>query len=82
MVTGNSHQQAAQASRPDQHEIIARGLYRLRARRPLHDAGETARKFFINERVDWMAVYEPQSGQFAVCRLLQAPEAGGHISTI
>ncbi len=49
---------------------------------PLCDDKEVARKFYINQRVDWMAVYEPQSGQFAVSRLLQAPELGGHIATI
>ncbi len=49
---------------------------------PLRDDKEVARKFYINQRVDWMAVYEPQSGQFAVSRLLQAPEHGGHIATI
>lgn len=49
---------------------------------PLHDDKKVVRKFYINERVDWMAVYEPQSGQFAVSRLLQMPELGGHASTI
>lgn len=49
---------------------------------PLHDGEETARKFFINERVDWMAVYEPGSRQFAVSRLLSAPAQGGHIAMI
>ncbi|MFZ2277435.1 MAG: hypothetical protein WAW39_06540 [Prosthecobacter sp.] len=49
---------------------------------PLRDDKEVARKFYINQPVDWMAVYEPQSGQFAVSRLLQAPELGGHVSTI
>lgn len=49
---------------------------------PLRDDKEVVRKFYINQRVDWMAVHEPQSGQFAVSRLLQAPEEGGHISTI
>lgn len=49
---------------------------------PLLDDKEVVRKFYINERVDWMAVYEPQSGQFAVSRLLQMPELGGHASTI
>lgn len=49
---------------------------------PLHDGDDTARKFFINQRVDWMAVYEPKSGQFAVSRLLSAPEQGGHITMI
>ena len=40
------------------------------------------RSFFVNERVDWMAVFEPKSGQFAVSRLLAAPEQGGHIAKI
>ncbi len=48
----------------------------------LRDDAEVLRKFYINENVDWMAVHEPQSGQFAVCRLLQVPAEGGHISTI
>jgi hypothetical protein len=49
---------------------------------PLRADKEVVRKFYINERVDWMAVYEPQSGQFAVSRLLQVPEFGEHIATI
>ena len=49
---------------------------------PLHDGSDTARKFFINQRVDWMAVHEPKSGQFAVSRLLAAPEQGGHVAMI
>jgi hypothetical protein len=49
---------------------------------PLRDDAEVAKKFYINQRVDWMAVYEPQSGQFAVSRLLQVPELGEHIATI
>ena len=48
----------------------------------LRDDADVLRKFYINERVDWMAVYEPKSGQFAVSRLMQAPEQGGHIATI
>lgn len=48
----------------------------------LRDDDDTARKFFINERVDWMAVYEPKSGQFAVSRLLAAPEQGEHVSML
>jgi hypothetical protein len=48
----------------------------------LHDGEDAARKFFINQRVDWMAVYEPKSGQFAVSRLLAAPDLGGNISMI
>ncbi|MFO1486718.1 MAG: hypothetical protein U1F71_25385 [Verrucomicrobiaceae bacterium] len=49
---------------------------------PLHDGDDTARKFFINQRVDWMAVYEPKSSQFAVSRLLAVPEQGEHIAMI
>jgi hypothetical protein len=48
----------------------------------LHDGDDTARKFFINQRIDWMAVFEPKSGQFGVSRLLSAPELGGHIAMI
>lgn len=49
---------------------------------PLKDDPEVMRKFYINERVDWMAVHEPKSGQYGVSRLLQAPEKGGHISMV
>jgi len=49
---------------------------------PLRDDAEVAKKFYINERVDWLAVYEPQSGQFAVSRLLQVPELGGSTATL
>ena len=49
---------------------------------PLHDGDDTARKFFINQRIDWMAVFEPKSSQFGVSRLLAAPEQGGHIAMI
>jgi hypothetical protein len=48
----------------------------------LRDDADVARKFYINKRVDWMAVFEPKSSQFGVSRLLQAPELGEHISTI
>ncbi len=48
---------------------------------PLRNAADI-RAFFINERVDWMAVFEPKSGQFAVSRLLAAPERGGHVAKI
>ncbi|MBV6498501.1 MAG: hypothetical protein CJBNEKGG_00723 [Prosthecobacter sp.] len=48
----------------------------------LDDGAETARRFVINQKVDWMAVYEPESRQFAVSRLLEAPGQGGHISMI
>jgi hypothetical protein len=49
---------------------------------PLRDDKEVAKKFYINQRVDWLAVYEPKSGQFAVSRLLQVPELGGHTATL
>jgi hypothetical protein len=49
---------------------------------PLRDDAEVVRKFYINKRVDWMAVYEPKSGQFGVSRLLEAPDQGGHIAMI
>lgn len=48
----------------------------------LDDGPEGARKFHINQRVDWMAVFEPVSGQYAVSRLLEAPGEGGHISML
>lgn len=49
---------------------------------PLRDDADVARKFYINKRVDWMAVYEPKSSQFGVSRLLEAPDQGGHIAMI
>lgn len=49
---------------------------------PLNDGADTARNFFINQRIDWMAVFEPKSSQFGVSRLLSAPEQGGHITMI
>lgn len=54
----------------------------LRIGGPLNDSQETARSFVINQKVDWMAVYEPGSSQFAVSRLLENPEQGGHVSMI
>ncbi|MFT5470023.1 MAG: hypothetical protein ACI8UO_005147 [Verrucomicrobiales bacterium] len=36
------------------------------------------RKMYLNQRLDWMAIYDPESRQFAVSRLLQAPEIGEH----
>lgn len=48
----------------------------------LLDHEAVARKFYIQKRVDWIAVFEPESGQFAVSRLLDAPELGGHVSMI
>lgn len=49
---------------------------------PLNDSDDTARKFFINQRIDWMAVFEPKSSQFGVSRLLSAPERGEPIAMI
>ena len=49
---------------------------------PLTDGEEVNRKFYIQQRVDWMAVYEAQSGQVAVSRLLETPELGEHVSMI
>lgn len=48
----------------------------------LGDSESEVRAFSIGERVDWVAVYEPASRRFAVSRLLEAPEAGGHVSLL
>lgn len=40
---------------------------------PLPDDQSVNRQFHIEKAVDWVAVYEPESGQFAVSRLLEAP---------
>lgn len=53
-----------------------------RIRGELKDNESVVRKFYIQDRVDWIAVYEPESGQFAVSRLLEAPTEGGHVSMI
>lgn len=49
---------------------------------PFPDTPEEAKKFHIRDRVDWIAVREPGSGQFAVSRLLEAPENAQNISMI
>lgn len=49
---------------------------------PLRDDAETAKKFYITQPVDWMAVYEPESRQFAVSRLLEAPSSAGNVAMI
>lgn len=46
------------------------------------DTPEEARKFHIRDRVDWIAVREPESGQFAVSRLLVAPDEAQNVSMI
>jgi hypothetical protein len=48
----------------------------------LNDDPATARQFHINQRVDWIAVFEPNSQQFAVSRLIDAPDLGEHVSMI
>lgn len=48
----------------------------------LTDAEETIRKFYIQKPVDWIAIYDPASRQFAVSRLLEAPPSAGNISMI
>lgn len=45
----------------------------------LTDAPEVKGKFYIARQMDWMAVYESESGQYAVSRLLNAPKEGGNI---
>ena len=48
----------------------------------LTDDEETIRKFYIQKPVDWVAVYEPDSEQFAVSRILEKPENAGNNSMI
>ena len=48
----------------------------------LRDDADVARTFYINDAVDWVAVFEPVNEQFAVSRLLEAPGLGGHSSKI
>lgn len=40
----------------------------------LKDTDDVARLFYINQPVDWMAIYEPESSQYAVSRLIQFPD--------
>jgi hypothetical protein len=49
---------------------------------PFLDTEEEARKFHVRQKVDWVAVREPASGQFAVSRLLEAPENAQNVSMI
>lgn len=46
------------------------------------DTPDEARKFHVRDRVDWIAVREPGSGQFAVSRLLEAPDDARNVSMI
>ncbi len=49
---------------------------------PLTDGEDVARLFYINQPVDWMAVYEPGSKQFAVSRLHEFPAGAEPVSMI
>lgn len=49
---------------------------------PLTDGADVARLFYIKQPVDWMAVYEPGSRQFAVSRLLEFPAEARPVSMI
>jgi hypothetical protein len=49
---------------------------------PLTDGADVARQFYIKKPVDWMAVYEPGSKQFAVSRLLESPATAKPVSMI
>jgi len=51
-------------------------------RGPLSDGEDFARLFYIKQPVDWMAVYEPGSRQFAVSRLLEFPAGAAPVSMI
>ncbi len=49
---------------------------------PLLDDEDVSRHFYINRDIDWLSIYEPDSGQFAVSRILEVPEETESISTI
>lgn len=49
---------------------------------PFLDSEEEARKFYVRQKVDWVAVREPGSGQYAVSRLLDSPENAQNVSMI
>jgi len=49
---------------------------------PFLDTEEETRKFHVRQKVDWVAVREPASGQYAVSRLLEAPENAQNVSMI
>ena len=50
----------------------------------LNDLEENHRKFFINSRAPWTAVFDPTSNQFAVSKILASPalDAAAHSSKI
>ncbi|NNE92118.1 MAG: hypothetical protein HKN23_10760 [Verrucomicrobiales bacterium] len=49
---------------------------------PLKDEAEVNRKMYLTRRFDWIAIYEPASKQFAVSRLLEAPDSAGNLSMV
>jgi hypothetical protein len=49
---------------------------------PFLDTQEETQKFHVRKKVDWVAVREPASGQFAVSRLREAPENAQNVSMI
>ncbi len=49
---------------------------------PLLDDENVSRLFYINRSVDWLSIYEPNSSQFAVSRILEVPKNTESISTI
>ncbi|QDT31928.1 hypothetical protein [Thalassoglobus polymorphus] len=49
---------------------------------PLLDDEKFARLFYINRVVDWLSIYEPNSQQFAVSRILSAPKETESISMV
>jgi len=49
---------------------------------PLLNEKDVDRTFYVNRSVDWLSVYEPNSKQFAVSRLLEAPQNSKSESTV
>ncbi len=49
---------------------------------PLLNDEKVARLFYINRPVDWLSIYEPNSHQFAVSRILSAPKETESISMV
>lgn len=48
----------------------------------LKDTEEVTRKFYVQKPVDWFAIYEPESEQYAVSRLLSFPEVAKPFSRL
>lgn len=67
---------------PTVSAYLAGTAEKVTAPEALIDAQEVTRKMYINEKVDWISVYDPKSQQYGVSRLLEAPEKGEHISKI